>query len=63
MVTTIQVEERTLDILKKIKEETSSSSYDEAINRLVILRLGKGSLAGFLGKMPRSNILKDLGKA
>ena len=50
MVTTIQVEERTLDILKKIKEETSSSSYDEAINRLVILRLGKGFSGWLFGQ-------------
>ena len=58
MPTTIQINERTLKILKKIKDETSSSSYDEAINKLVVTKK-QGSLAGFLGKRPIKNLLKD----
>ena len=61
MVTTIQINERTLDILKKIKNETNSSSYDEAINKMVSSRWKQESLAGFLGKrMPRKEILRNL---
>jgi len=60
MVTTIQIQEKTLEILKKIREETNSSSYDEAINKVVALRMRKVSLAGYLGKKPLKWILKDL---
>lgn len=60
MVTTIQISEKTLDILKKIREETRSSSYDEAINKVITSNLGRDSLAGYLGKKPSKNLLKDL---
>ena len=60
MPTTIQIGERTLKILKKVKEETNSSSYDEAINKIVLSRSKKESLAGYLGKKPLSYILKGL---
>ena len=60
MVTTIQIGERTLKILKKIKDETHSSSYDEAINKIVVHRSKKESLAGYLGKRSEKEILKDL---
>src|SRR3989344_1946438 len=36
MVTTIQINEQTLGLLKRIKEETKAKSYDEAINKIVI---------------------------
>ena len=58
MSTTIQIEERTLKILKKIKSETNSSSYDEAINKLAISV--KESLAGYLGKKSSHELMKDL---
>ena len=64
MVTTIQVNERTLQLLKKIKDETESASYDEAIVEVIIERSKKesraGSLAGFLGKKDRKKIIKEL---
>ena len=60
MPTTIQIEEHTLKILKKIKDETHSSSYDEAINKIVTSRLKKQSLAGYLGRESIKEILKDL---
>ena len=60
MVTTIQINEKTLLLLKKIKEETKSSSYDEAINKMTIEHVRKKSLAGFLGKITRTEILKNL---
>ena len=59
MVTTIQIDEKTLRVLKKIKEDTKSSSYDEAINKLVVNQR-KESMAGFLGKKPIKELLKDL---
>ena len=60
MPTTIQINERTLEVLRKIKNETNSSSYDEAINKIVASRWKGESLAGFLGRMPRKTILRDL---
>ena len=60
MTTTIQINERTLEILKKIKDETKSVSYDEAINKIVVSGFKKGSLAGYLGKRPLKDILKGL---
>ncbi len=60
MATTIQVHEKTLELLKKIREETHSTSYDEAINRIVAMKAGKESLAGYLGKRPLQWILKDV---
>ena len=60
MVTTIQVQDRTLQLLKKLKEETKSNSYDETIKNIVIARTKGKSLAGFLGRRSRTWILKDL---
>lgn len=60
MKTTIQISERTLALLKKLKEETKTSSYDETINRIALQRTKKKSLAGFLGKKPTKEILKGL---
>ncbi len=60
MATTIQIGEHTLKILKKIKDETHSSSYDEAINKIVVDRIKKVSLAGYLGRKPMKEVLKGL---
>ena len=60
MVTTIQVQDRTLELLKKLKDETESSSYDEAIKKIIITRTKKESFYGFLGRKTRAWILKDL---
>jgi len=59
MPTTIQIDDRTLKILKKVKEETNASSYDEAINKIVAMRV-KESLGGYLGKKPVKEILRGL---
>jgi len=59
-VTTIQVQDRTLELLKKLKDETESSSYDEAIKKIIITRTKKESFYGFLGRKTRAWILKDL---
>ena len=60
MQTTIQINDKTLHILRKLKEETNSSSYDEAINKIVADRSRNISLAGFLGKKPINSLLKNL---
>lgn len=64
MTTTIQVSERTLVLLKKLKEQMQLSSYDEAIEKAVINKTRPKSMAGFLGKkygkMSTQEILKDL---
>ena len=60
MPTTIQIDERTLEILKKVKEETQSSSYDEAINKIVASRSKDKTLAGYLGRKPVEEILRGL---
>ncbi|PIN89630.1 hypothetical protein COU57_05805 [Candidatus Pacearchaeota archaeon CG10_big_fil_rev_8_21_14_0_10_32_14] len=60
MSTTIQISGRTLQLLKKIKAELDVSSYDEAIVKMATEKSSKKSLAGFLGKMPKEKMLKDI---
>ena len=60
MPTTIQLQDKTLEILRKIKLETHAQSYDEAINKLFKGSLKKESMAGFLGKKHLQSILKDV---
>jgi len=36
MATTVQVSEKTLQILNKLKEETGLKSYDEVIRELIV---------------------------
>jgi len=64
MPTTIQINESTLELLKKIKRELEASSYDEAISKMVINASRKESMAGYLGKYigkkSRKEILHDL---
>ena len=51
MVTTIQVNERTLLLLKKLKEELQAKSYEEAIIKVANQRTKvKESMAGSLKK-------------
>ena len=60
MKTTVQINQDTLELLKKVKDNTSSNSYDEAINKIIIKNLNKESLFGYLGKKNRKFILKNL---
>ncbi len=67
MVTTIQVDEKTLLLLKKLKEELKAQSYDEAINKITMQRIAKEtkSMAGSLKKYLKrgetlQTILKEL---
>ena len=51
MITTIQVNEKTILLLKKLKVALDASSYDEAITKLAIKHIKpKKSMAGSLGK-------------
>ena len=59
MVTTIQVNESTLVLLKYWRKTFGFSSYDELLNTLV-KRQTQESLYGFLGHSSRENILRDL---
>ena len=65
MVTTIQVDENTLLLLKKLKEELNAYSYDEAINKIAGERsknyAKKHSMAGSLKKYyKKGETLKDI---
>jgi len=60
MTTTIQINDRTLDLLKKVKEETNSASYDETIKKIILKKMKKESLAGYLGRKPFGWIMNDL---
>ncbi|MBS3092266.1 hypothetical protein J4466_02495 [Candidatus Pacearchaeota archaeon] len=60
MPTTIQIDGQTLKLLKKMKEELNTKSYNETIIKIVVNSSKKESLAGFLGKKSRKEILKDL---
>ncbi len=62
MATTIQVQESTLELLKRIRKKTHSASYDEAINKLVKKTVPK-SMAGALAdgkKYTKKQILRGL---
>jgi len=50
MVTTIQINENTLLLLKKLKEEFEAKSYEEAITKLAMQRTKNKSMAGSLRK-------------
>ncbi|MDP1695638.1 MAG: hypothetical protein Q8L29_01840 [archaeon] len=64
MVTTIQVDEQTLELLKKLKREMVVASYAEAITRMAAERTRGKSFGGILQKYykkkPLKEILKDL---
>ena len=65
MVTTIQVNERTLLLLKKLKEELHASSYEDAIVKVASQRTkSMESMAGYLGKkygkLSKNKIMEDL---
>ena len=60
MKTTIQINQNTLELLKKVKDDTSSNSYDEVINKIIIRNLNKESLFGYLGKRNRKFIFRSI---
>lgn len=65
MVTSIQIDERTLLLLKKLKQELNASSYDEAIVKIAVQRTKGKSVGGSLRKYLKkgetlANIIKEL---
>ncbi|MBS3091541.1 hypothetical protein J4217_03790 [Candidatus Pacearchaeota archaeon] len=60
MVTTIQVDEKTLLLLKRLKAEYAVASYEEAIKRLVMQRANKSQIGGSLAKYYKRKKLKDV---
>jgi predicted CopG family antitoxin len=63
MVTTIQIDEKTLLLLKKLKEELNASSYDEAITNVVVKHMKpKKSMAGSLAKYFKNYSTKKMVK-
>ena len=65
MVTTIQVQDNTLLLLRKLRDSLQASSYDEAIVRVAREKMApKKSMAGSLGKYLKKysteQMIKDL---
>ena len=64
MSTTIQISEKTLLLLKKLKEELNAASYEDAIVKVAIQKNRKsfaGSLKKYLGrKETLKNMLKEM---
>ena len=60
MVTTIQLNENTLDLLRKLKEEVRAKSYEEAIKKVIMERINRESMAGYLNKYYKKKKLKDV---
>ena len=60
MKTTIQINENTLELLKRVRDNTGSNSYDEAINKIILKTITKESFFGYLGKKNRKELLKGL---
>ncbi|MBI4981011.1 hypothetical protein HZC30_05655 [Candidatus Woesearchaeota archaeon] len=59
-VTTVQIGDETLELLRKVKKDTHSTSYDEAIRQIVGWTIKEKSLCGYLGSKPSRQLLKDL---
>ncbi len=67
MVTTIQVDEKTLLLLKKLKASLDASSYDEAITRVAIRHIKPeksmaGSLAKYFKNYSTDKMVKEIKK-
>lgn len=63
MTTTIQINEDTVELLKKYKEQTHSQTYDEVIKKMMTLKVGQYAkkFRGYLGKgISRKELLKEL---
>jgi hypothetical protein len=60
MVTTIQVGEDTLEILKHLRSAYEAKSYDEALRRALDELTRRESLAGILKHIPREELQEGL---
>jgi len=62
LTTTIQVEDSTIEVLKRIKKRENATSYDETIRKLLNNTV-KGSMAGALARKKnysKTELLKGL---
>jgi hypothetical protein len=63
MVTTIQVDEKTLLLLRRLKVELAAASYDEAITKVAIKHMNsKKSMAGSLSRYFKNYSTKEMVK-
>ncbi len=60
MPTTIQVNEQTLELLKKLKQELQTASYEEAITKIVAKHMIQKSMAGSLKRYMKGQSLKSV---
>ena len=60
MATTIQVQDDTLDLLKRYKEQHAYQTYDQTIKALMSLGDYAKSFRGFLGKKDMAFVMKGL---
>jgi len=58
--TTIQVNTRTLQLLKKLKQELEARSYGETINKLAMKRTKKSMAGSLKSYMKKGETLKDI---
>ncbi|HLD12076.1 MAG TPA: antitoxin VapB family protein [Candidatus Nanoarchaeia archaeon] len=52
MVTTIQLQEQTMEKLKQLKKIINAETYDDVIQQLLLKAKKRPSLAGYLGHNP-----------
>ncbi len=60
MPTSIQVNKETLELLKKMKQQTKAQTYDEVIQNFMKLSEYAKSVRGLIGKRNRTELLKGL---
>jgi predicted CopG family antitoxin len=61
MTTTIQIDDETQEMLKKLRKTLHAETYNEVINKLIMRPLKQEqSMYGFLGKSDRKKVLKGL---
>lgn len=60
MATTIQLEEETHELLKKVKESHKARTYDETVRAILVEAWPKKSMWGILGKRPLRQLLDGL---
>ncbi len=60
MTTTIQLQDETLELLKKVKEQTHAKTYDDVIKNFMSMGAYAKLYRGFLGKKDMGYVLKDL---
>ncbi len=60
MPTSIQINEETLELLKKVKHQTKAQTYDEVIQNFMKLSAYAKTFRGFIGKKKRKDLMADL---